>query len=135
MTYLALLKAIDFRWYIIAVLVAAIGLLSLDGNRVRGQRDKAISTHAKLLIDLRVAEEAAKALEGTATASAELAKGVATQRRSIASTASKKELDHAIKTDPSGPPWADTPVPDGVRSALKAARARAAQPAASGPAG
>lgn len=124
MNPLTLLKAIDFRWYIIAALLAGLGLLHLDGQRVRGQRDKAIATHDKLVSDLAVANALANAREATATASAEAAKGVAAKRRSNAATASTKELDHAKET---APDWSAAPIPDGVRDALRSARSRSAQ--------
>lgn len=114
----------NFKTWAIYGLGLLVLLLGLHTWSVGNRYTKLKTTHNQLLIDLQVAEASAKALQSTAALSAQAAKGVAAQKRSSASQASTKELNHAKET---APDWSATPIPDGVRSALEAARARSAQ--------
>ena len=120
------LKALSLKDWLIAALLLVCGLLFAHGQGYRADAATARADLATLKAAYSTAEAEGKGLALAAQENASTARAGASVARRAQSQTSKEELDESKRAAPS---WSDTPVPDGVRDALRAARGRAAQPA------
>lgn len=124
MNPLTILKAFDLKSWAIFGLLILCGLLFAHGQGYRADAHKARADLATLKAAYSAAEAEGKGLALAAQENASKARAAASVTRRKQATTSKEELDEAKSAAPS---WSDTPIPDGVRNALRSARARAAQ--------